>query len=489
MERIPLDWFSGGRNITNPQDPNKQLAELLNELIDCCDSIGGSGLFRSTQDMDIYVDAATGSDTGGDGSVATPYATIVRGYQDIPYVVAHRMRIHISSGSYPDFPNTVDNTFEGNGTLAFIGIGTPNVEFAGPYTVTGYSSLGGGGREFTDAGASLGSGLLAGHWIRMLTGSNAGKAYPIVSNGATAIRTPWTADTISVGDTFDIVSPSVLADITSCGFITKDKGHVCFDASYAGVRISVCNISLNGLASPSNYTLLAGEQTGLWLSFVQLRVKNNSWFPVNMQRTILNYYNPLDGGASALALSGITNLDTAMELAGLAVHRPSGPDLSRPDLWLGDSVSNTRIVCPSGGVFGLSVDMKYSALGKLVLNTGVVQTDRMFVEGDPASFGISHIDGGSVKLKNTYVRRGIDAIRIEDAGMLALENASCDSANVSGHGIRLGACCNVALKGAMTLAGATGAIEFSMTGTTVAAPANHASVTDGNGSFVARNDY
>lgn len=80
---------------------------------------GGGGLMASTADTDIYVDTATGSDEN-DGSEASPYKTITKAIQDIPFLVSHLYNVYVAAGTYTE-NLSLNVILSGNGSINFYG--------------------------------------------------------------------------------------------------------------------------------------------------------------------------------------------------------------------------------------------------------------------------------------------------------------------------------------------------------------------------------
>jgi len=204
----------------------------------------------TSEDMDIYVDGATGNDTTGKGTAALPYATIPRAYEDIPDVIQHECRVYIegSGGPYTDWPDVINVEFREGGFLSFIGVGAVN-EVAGPFTLTGHSALHmSAGDKMTVAGAGWTPDDYALKYARFSSGALAGKVLPVFSNTADSLFTMCSYG-VGVGDSFTIVEPTpqVVDTSTEAKVLVKDHtGGPDPAFSIVNLDIQVKTFSLEG---------------------------------------------------------------------------------------------------------------------------------------------------------------------------------------------------------------------------------------------------
>ena len=161
--------------------------------------------------MDIYV-ATTGDDETGDGLVGSPYLTITRAYQDVPYTLRHLVHIHVAAGAYTDWPEMIRNTYDAGGRLSFDGTAAMVDVDAGPYTIGGGAPTQVGDSRAYDVPV-VGGGLAVGGWdglfLELLDGAAAGTLFAVIENDATDVRIQGGYTMPSAGDTFKIVEPGV----------------------------------------------------------------------------------------------------------------------------------------------------------------------------------------------------------------------------------------------------------------------------------------
>jgi hypothetical protein len=92
-------------------------------LLDDADAAAQRGTLEieTVADIDYYVNPSTGNDTTGDGSIGTPFATIVHALSLIPKVINHYVAIHLRTGDYTAESIISVSGFSGSGTLDIYG--------------------------------------------------------------------------------------------------------------------------------------------------------------------------------------------------------------------------------------------------------------------------------------------------------------------------------------------------------------------------------
>lgn len=93
--------------------------------------------------IDLYVNAATGSDTTGDGTSGTPYGSIGRALEDIPTIVNRTYTVHVADGTYREQVNVDRFVF-----LSYLDTGDALIALTGNTTTPGNCIISG-----ADAGA------------------------------------------------------------------------------------------------------------------------------------------------------------------------------------------------------------------------------------------------------------------------------------------------------------------------------------------------
>jgi hypothetical protein len=170
-----------------------------------------SAVTQTASAMEIYV-ATTGSDTTGDGSSGSPYATITKAYEQIPYKLTYPVQIKISAGTYSAFPQVINHECDSTGQLIFDGVdgNTNDEEDLTVSTVTAvhgtvsrtvaYDIQVSGSPAWT-------TNEHAGKFMYIKTGTDAGYYLGIWSNTADTLRVcgsftgvaPVATDTINIG--------------------------------------------------------------------------------------------------------------------------------------------------------------------------------------------------------------------------------------------------------------------------------------------------
>jgi len=442
---------------------------------------------------DLYVNSTTGSDESGDGSIAQPYATIVKAYNTIPHWIKHRVRLLIAAGTYTeDFPSFVGNKFSDNGSLAFIGVGVPSVVAAGPFTLTGSAAVGtNAGLKLTAAAAGFTVDAHYGKFARLLDGTRINYAYPVFANDADDIWSINFTNKPSVADTFDIVKPAVTITAQRVTFDLSNQAEM-WDSSWANARIAVVNINLDFSASTATGGLLTAIGPGyLWLDFVRVVMPAGVYEPVMLVGgPTINYYLPLDSTLLASSGSSVVQIGAA-EMSGFTVERVGGPPGSLGDFgiynssirMLGSVCRGDIIVYESGGRF------TRCAAGRLMTFVSKIICENSMFYGKAGSIGFSSHAGTTALLVYCHVLTGTSAFRSGSAD-LGLVGCTCEG-TLTGYGLEADALSKVRITGAITLAGISGDIEWSAPtpATTSAWPAaDGTSVNDGLGAVVTRSD-
>lgn len=228
-----LETFLGQLNAAHDQ-------EILN-LFSLLGTVGS--LPVSLSDTTIHVNALTGSDTTGDGSAARPFASLAF-VSLLPRVINHKYIIAIESDMTLSQGLVIDTTFGPNGELAIVGVGVPTV-LAGPFEVAASAALAG------DTGRAIQmttpfSTDPSGHFMLCVTGTNAGKAYPIHTQIAadTVILNMDPAISTIAGETWSVVRPAV--NITAPFVVIAAKNQRSFSPlSHVGARVIIANTRLS----------------------------------------------------------------------------------------------------------------------------------------------------------------------------------------------------------------------------------------------------
>jgi hypothetical protein len=445
-------------------------------------------------DMDIYVDTSTGNDTTGNGRVSAPYATITKAYEAIPNTIKHRVRLLITAGTYTnDFPELIDNKFEGNGSLAFIGVGVPSVVEAGPYTLTGSIDVGvTAGLKLSASAASWTTDAYYGKFIRMLSGTRANDAYPVLANDADDVWSTYYSSKPTTTDTFDIVKPAVTATASQITFSLADQSEM-WTSSWGNARVAVINMNLDFSSSSRGAGLLAFYGPGsIWLDFVRVIVPDTTWAPVMLyDGPSLNYYLPLDTGLQAASGSSIEQIGD-LSCVGFTIERASGPTNSVTDLaiYSGSALINNMTCRDSLEVYYTGSVFTRCALGRLLPFVSGMTATNVLLYGKTGSVGFSSSAGTLAILSNIHVLTGTSAFRTNNA-QISLNNCTCES-TLTGYGLEAYVLSNVSVSGSVAnLTGVSGDIIFKAPVPEIVASwptADGDGVTDGLGAFIIRSD-
>lgn len=164
-----------------------------------------------TVNADFRVNAVTGDDENGDGSVDAPFASMTRVFRLLPKYINSAINIILTAPTanpitaMPD----LDIEFGPEGQLTIQGASNPNV-IAAPLVSTGWANIGAGGtyaHALTVAGAGWAPNMFQGYFVHVTSGANSGAFYAIASNTADTIIVPVTTHPMAPGDSFSILQP------------------------------------------------------------------------------------------------------------------------------------------------------------------------------------------------------------------------------------------------------------------------------------------
>jgi len=429
---------------------------------------------ETTADLEIYVDAATGSDTTGNGTAAAPYATITKAYEQVPYFIKHAVQIHIAAGTYTDFPNEIDNYFSDAGQLVFDGVpGLSDDE--GTLTANTVTDVGGGtwdlvAQDINVSGAAWTPNEHAGKYIRMTSGTSNGYCARIWSNTTDTLRIiRGYLLSIAPTNTFLIGEPQVDITITNTPKITGSfEGAIDTGAvSWAGNRL------LFGYLNFNFSTMLIAECSALFhcVSFTP-----SSALYIN--RVVTNQYGPYNDAKAFTVTGGISSGDyyrspaivkdnssriTDSDITGLAFMGAAYNDNQLDQNITGYFVAFTNI-----GLSNANLTMASWYFDSAAGVDSILMYRKSFIRNNRAHFagGKNCISGQSLTLENVGAFT-VDTASYTDYGLLALGD------------------CHFSGDSTFTLEGASGEIYFDMlsaadTWPTIAGT----SVTDGHGSFI-----
>lgn len=251
----------------------------------------------------FYV-ATTGNDLSGDGTIGLPYATIGQCFKEIPDVIPENINftIKIANGIYDSFPDEIRNKIANTSQIVIDGYEGLTNTIAGPYTIDSIDSIGFAGitinlatSPFPDDGIRSNYGAPA--FVQMLDGNSQGSIFAIFKNTTNSITFTTYSNNISAGDTFRIVEPGVIFNISNQILLAPDSlgtnssltlHNIYINSSYENpiashdpaVRLSGGNINLSGVS-------LRSDQTKSYVLSVNSSNINKS---AMVDPTVLSYY-------------------------------------------------------------------------------------------------------------------------------------------------------------------------------------------------------
>jgi hypothetical protein len=462
-----------------------------------------SGEYVTVSDITLYV-APTGDDFLGNGSYSCPYATVEKALSTLPKIIQTKCLILVTAGDYTNgWPEIINPIFEDEGSLAFVGVGTPTVE-AGPFTVSNVLDLGWGGQRITISTGSLGSeDALCGQTIQIVTGAHAGQGHQVVANTDTTIDVILHNQKLVVGDTFNLVTPAVKIGASKTSIVYRSYGTPKWDPdlfSYMNARLIIHNIWLDFAASTCSVDAMqimgAQGASGPFFDFVRIDLPNTMYRAITMQDCVL------PGSALAyhsdwvlLGATAFTNLDYAYGKVGLTISG-SAPRIANYIMAQGYcSLADVVVKGSVSGTLCHSMQLLRYGVGHLNIFQGSLQLRIGVISGTVGSVGIN-ADASNLDFDSSHVEKGIYAILLRDGTNARIEYASCSVTNITGSAVNLQSNCRVRQEDAFPyfLAAATDQAAYVFTApatpikgaTWLAAEGD--SVTDGKGAFITRED-
>jgi hypothetical protein len=444
--------------------------------------------------------ATTGNDTTGKGTVALPYATVDRAYQDMPRVIAHECKILVTAGDYATgWPESIAPTFIKEGSLAIVGVGVPR-HVSGPWSVTGVADLGLGGQRLTIGAGGLGAvDGLCGQMVMIATGGHVGNGHMVVGNSDTTIDLILQTDKPHNADTFNLVNPAVKIVVPKA-YIGYENHGVHSGNSWTPIssRLILHNIWLDFTASPTMVEALrlagiAGGNQGVTLDFVRIDCANPSYGAIHVDSLQINY--PVQYSSDYVADGGtaIANIGADYK-PGLTIT--STDDRAARLVYLYGSRVSFSNICVKGWVLcGYLSYASFGFFGVGILSSGrsKISTGTGIVVGKAGSPAIDSGYDGSNDLNTTHILLGSCALRLYIDAKAWCTDLTCDIVGVTGSAVDVGEHSSLILTGAhANFVGATGArAAYRFTAPAVdingaAWPAVGAGVTDAMGSFINR---
>ncbi len=442
--------------------------------------LGNVILTPTSADMSIYVDGGAGSDTTGSGSVGNPYATITKAYEQVPRYINHKVEIRIKAGTYTAYPRTLQNVTDREGQFIMEGIDPPTI-VAGPFTSSGIAGVGTNdksGVDFTVAAAGWGVDQFYGKFLRLTSGADSGRILPIHRNTADTISTTWVYTLPIVGDTFDIVEPSVKIDLDHGITWAWETNREYVLSSFALANMAFTNDYSDDLGYTPSYSWIENG-TALFglVSFYadvaatfrevwhQAAGSVGNWRMQDPTRMVnINYI--MQGAytvwANAQFLPELIPPTTALD--GIFIKGMTG----------GFGACEFMGGCTRGVVYVYGkCDIKGTAASSYVVDHRGIAT----LYNARVSCGVINLNGVKADSNTVLIDfwvddTPLDGINIRDGALVKCLDVDGDTANITGYGIKLGKGCEVLEAGGVTIIGTAGAVRFDETSKTVSHPAS-----------------
>ena len=475
---------------------------IQDEIESIGDMLGAIGCFEgaTSEDMDIYVNGATGSDLIGDGSASAPYQSLSFLSGHFPHYINHNVRIMIT-GTVTAPALHFEQEIGPAGCLSILGVGAPTVVNTsvgvGPFSLTGMTSYGSPvAAHKMDFAETFTVEELYGKWVKFETGSLglSGNVLQIHENEAHAI---WTRfgfiGTPAITNTVSIVEPPATIICPALDF--ECSGPTFFDSGHRAARVNLMALTIDIRGSVAKYNQFRIRNScHTNVSFVTLLAEAGQSGYCVIQSPV-NYYKSWDPDVVTLSQSAITNLDVYYAVStncGFLLSRTDWPPVSfTPEecrLLPGaeDTVgldSRGRIVATN--YFG---SLKMSASGFLqITEGGSGEIIQCLLSGRATEACVYVLQGNFVELNINYFKGGKSCLKVRNGDVWLSTNSSGGAAAFTDYGLEFapGQARVFCANDPTPLIGATGQILFSnAVGAPVVWPGANAIKTDALGNSV-----
>jgi len=444
--------------------------------------------------LDIYVDAALGSDSVGEGTLNSPYATPTRGMLDVPEIIRHKVHVHIAAGTYTDFPDRVQYMIESDGQLTIEGTGAPTTVY-GPFAITNYSMHTSWTHSIIQvAAAGWAVDQFYGKWVFFTSGTAAGFVLPVHSNTADTIITnpawSWIVGAIAPGDTFEIVDPPAIISVNHpIEFELLNHSFAALPTAphrAANSKMGIGSIKFETSATYANtpFSITGGSNVCDFVTF-QVPEVPDWWNPVRA-------FNTQDAEINMIGLADPSGFDNPFLNVGMSrIQAAVGttPVVSGFD-YIAVYINNSQVLGLCTRVIVQLRKFCYLAeacIPRLVLFWNVrAQMATVYVNNHG-------LGAGPAVTCNDHTTSSYYTMYIEDiGGSSAMVGAACtrmllyavtgNTANIPNYALELQHICQVSRYSSTTISGTTNDVYFVVTSTAAAWPA--VSTTDNAGSFV-----
>lgn len=275
------------------------LTEVLNSLTTKINTV--AGVMTQTT---FYV-ATSGSDTLGEGTFVSPFATIERCFQFIPNELpaSTHVVIKVANGTYETFPGYISHKLKKYSQIIIDGYEghTVNTVYSSLYTVDSSEVLGFSSIRLNLASATFGaddirSGIGTMAFVKFLSGSLTGRVFPVFTNGASDVVIGLKREvglSVSDGDQFRIVDPGVV-------FETSSKSVIALDSSEPYASMTLFNVALNstwnGEVSTGQYPAALTISGAGSVNLIGCSIKVTGAYPYALElgTSWVNYYTMPD---------------------------------------------------------------------------------------------------------------------------------------------------------------------------------------------------
>lgn len=470
---------------------NQQHDTEILELLQLLGVVGG--LEFTFQDMNIYVNATTGSDVDGTGSVDRPFASLWF-IKTLPRTILHNVRIILQTSIVETDGLCFQFNIQGDGTFSFIGQGNATVLETGleisavnnTFAVTGLyiepTAVYSADRRLT--------------FLRMTSGLEATNCVPVFMDDHTVpeILTPRIPiSTAAATDNFEFILPSITLTVPFMTFKCSMPENAS-TTNHRNIRVCIANMQIQIANDYSENPILIDNSGPMLISFVRILENTTGLQHTITAKSDINNGNAYDVDLETYIDGDVGNINNDLSgfvpsCAGLIIFS----DISSEPIYARKEANVYCVTSRHPIQMHNAATLQYGAFRWIELEYGSLFVNTILTDGHVVSGQAAAVECNicTAKIENVDVIDSDNCVTIFGISEIAIENIRRNVllGAVSGYGIYFAAPGRVELDDAGTgTSGTTGEIAWgtlSPLGTS-ALPGAYLSQNDGQQSLVKR---
>ena len=252
------------------------------------------GLDTTMGDMQIFVNAVTGSDVTGDGTTANPYASLWF-FANLPHRIKHKVQIILQTSVTTTDNLEIDHEVSESGSLEFLGVGMPT-ELEAPQAATAWTSLGPG--IFANLAVPFTARRVM-EFAQITDGLYAGWAAPIQEHANLSIPyLKYLGPTPAATDSLRVIEPSITLSVNRLSVAPKGTSARTSGVVFANL------IVVTTAASGTN--IICGP-VGITMLFAKLVCPNAVLWNIK-NANVNSLSNPSSATIPTICACGVTNI-------------------------------------------------------------------------------------------------------------------------------------------------------------------------------------